>query len=385
MKFSNITGHSELKKHLARSVDEGRVSHAQLFVGTSGSGALPLALAYAQYVNCTARTHGDSHGNSYGDSHGDSCGECPSCRKIALLAHPDLHFVFPVNSASKSGSSKPTSDAFLPQWRELWSATDGLFDEQMWYGALAMENQQGLITRAEADEIVRKLSFKSFEAQYKVVIIWLPEKMRAEAANTLLKILEEPWERTLFLLVSASPEQLLPTILSRTQQIAVPAVSDADVAGKYGEEITRLAAGDLIRARVLASEGSGASTSASDEENFELFASLMRLSYNDKHVELLEWAETVAATGREEQKRLLQYGIRLLRETYMLSAGMDEITNLWGGEREFCARFSPFIGNHNIERLVAEMELALLHITRNGNPKIVFAHFALVVSKLIVK
>lgn len=378
MRFKDITGHGELKRQLAAGVDEGRVSHAQLFTGSSGYGTLPLALAYAQYVNCTDRRDGDS------------CGECPSCRKIAQLAHPDLHFAFPVNS-TKSGSSKPTSDAFLPQWRELWSATTGLFDEQMWYRTINIENQQGIITRNEADEIVRKLSFKSFEALYKVVVVWMPERMRTEAANALLKILEEPWDRTLFLLVSADPGKLLPTILSRTQQVSVPGVEQQDMevylGGRYGlspercAEIARLASGDLLEAGRLAG-GEGTDTR---EEYFELFVQLMRLSYNDKHMELLEWADTVAAMGREEQKRLLQYSVRMLRENYMLHAGMDNITTLWGEELKFSRNFSPFIGNHNIESLVSEMELALAQVAQNGNPKIIFAHFALTVSKQIVK
>ncbi len=376
MKFSEIAGHSELKRRLAKGVDEGRVSHAQLFTGASGAGTLPLALAYAQYVNCTDRRDGDS------------CGECPACRKIAQLAHPDLHFVFPVNS-TKGGSQKPLSDAFLPQWRELWAATGGVFDEAMWYRAIDIENQQGIITRNEADEVIRKLSFKSFEARYKVMIVWLPERMRTEAANTLLKILEEPWERTLFLLVSEAPDKLLPTILSRTQQVAVPGVEQEDteewlrakfdLPGDEAADVARLAGGDLIEARRLA-EGAG---SEATEQYFDLFTQLMRLSYNDKHMELLEWADNVAAMGREEQKRLLQYSVRMLRENYMLNAGMDGITNLWGEELKFSRNFSPFIGNHNIESLVSEIELALAHIGQNGNPRMVFTHFALMVSKQI--
>jgi DNA polymerase-3 subunit delta' len=339
MRFADVEGHEELKRQLAAGVDAGRVSHAQLFAGASASGALPLALAYAQYVNCTARRDGDS------------CGECASCRKYGALAHPDLHFVYPVNSASKSGSQKPLSDAFLPQWRELWERTGGVFDEAAWYGAIAIENQQGLITRNEADETVRKLSFKSFEARYKVVVVWLPERMRTEAANALLKILEEPWERTLFLLVSAEPESLLPTILSRLQRV--------DVAG--------------------------GATWEGDGEFFELFAQLMRHAYGDKHMELLEWAESVAAMGREWQKRFLQYSVRMVRENYMLNAGMDSTVGLRGGELDFARKFSPFIANHNVEALAGEMELALAQVAQNGNAKMIFAHFALTVSKLIVR
>lgn len=380
MRFEDIVGQSRLKSMLVRGVDQGRVSHAQLFAGISGGGALPLALAYAQYLNCTARTEGDS------------CGTCPSCLKISELVHPDLHFVFPVNSPKGSGgSTKPTSDHFLTQWRETVIGSGGYFDEQRWYEAINIDNQQGIITKNEAEEIIRKLSFKSFEAKYKIMLIWLPERMRSEAANSLLKILEEPWERTVFLLVSGSPERLLTTIISRTQEVAVPRIDTEHVEcymiEKYGIEasraanIARLCSGDLIEAKRLLD----AEQEQSAEENFNYFVQLMRLSYNDKHMELLEWAENVADLGREQQKRLLQNSIRLLRNSYMINAGMDEIAYLWGAELEFCKKFAPFIGNHNIEKLVSQIELTIAQIAQNGNPKIIFAHFALTVSKQIVR
>ena len=233
MRFADVIGQEEVKAMLRRSVGEGRVSHAQLFTGDSGRGTLPLALAYVQYINCTDRHDGDS------------CGRCPSCIKMAELVHPDVHFVFPTNT-SRSGSQKPMSDAFLPQWREAVLTTGGYFDEQMWYGRIGLDNQQGLIAKREADEIIRKLSFKAFEAEYKAVVIWLPEKMGVEASNGLLKILEEPWDKTLFLLVSVAPQMLLPTILSRVQEVGVPPVGADDMerwlAGTYGMETQKAAA-----------------------------------------------------------------------------------------------------------------------------------------------
>ncbi len=380
MKFSDCIGQRELALHLMRSADGGRVSHAQIFTGASGRGTLPLALAYAQYLNCT------------GEKHGDSCGSCPSCVKMEALAHPDLHFVFPVNSASKSSSGqKPGSDAFLPQWRQAITSSGGYFDEQEWYRAIEIENQQGIISRAEADEVMRKLSFKSFEGKYKTVVVWLPERMRAEAANALLKILEEPWERTLFLLVSEEPRFLLQTILSRVQEVAVPCVSAEDIERWLVEKhasglarataTARLAGGDLIAARRLTAEESD----GPQQEYFELFKQLMRFSFNDKHMELIEWADVVCGLGREEQKRFLAYSARLLRDSYMMGAGMQDISYLSGAEEEFCLRFAPFIGNHNIEALTAEMTLAWEQVARNGNPRIIFPHFALAVSKMIVR
>lgn len=380
MKFAEVLGQEEMKALLRRSVDEGRVSHAQLFSGATGFGTLPLAIAYVQYLNCRDR------------SGGDSCGVCPSCVKTAELAHPDLHFVVPTNAPKGSGASqKPVSDNFLPQWREIFRETGGYFTEQEWYDAIGLDNQQGLIAKREADEVIRKLSFKSFEAEYKCVVVWLPEKMGEEAANSLLKILEEPWEKTLFLLVSEAPARLLPTILSRTQETSVPPVGEEALEryamenGRAGAEQARAAArlsgGSLTELKKLLS----ATGEENVRDNFEYFAGLMRYSYGDKHLELLQWAETLASLGRENQKRFLEYSTAMLRESYMISAGLEEISYLWGGEMEFCRKFAPYINNGNIERLAEENRLALLHITQNGNPKIVFTHYALTVSKMIGK
>lgn len=379
MRFCDVVGQKELKEHLVRAADEGRVSHAQLFSGRSGYGTLPLALAYAQYVNCTDRHDGDS------------CGQCASCRKMAALEHADLHFVMPVNKSSKKSGEAVLSSAFLPQWRRMVLDSGGYFSEQEWYERIELNNQQGLISKADADEIIRTLSFKSFEAEYKVVVVWLPERMRTEAANTILKILEEPWEKTLFLLVSVSAQQLLPTILSRTQQVTVGGIEPEEleryVRSAYGADdikahsVARLACGDLLEVRRIMSEGE----KAAEDEDFGLFVQLMRLSYNDKHLELIQWADTVAGLGRERQKQFLVSALRLLRESYMLNAGMDDISYLWGAERDFCIKFSPFIGNHNIENIVREIEDAIAQISQNGNAAIVFTHFALSVSKQIVR
>lgn len=367
-----------MKRRLAAGAAGGRFGHAMLFSGNSGHGALPLAHAFAQYINCEAPVDGDS------------CGVCSSCVKTAGLAHPDLHFVFPVANVRGNSTVKATSDLYLNQWRELYKATGGYFSEADWYGAMGIENQQGFISRAEADEVIRKLSFKPYENGYKVMIVWLPEKMRVEAANGLLKILEEPWEKTVFLMVSQSPSRLLPTITSRLQEIHVPGVADADMAALLSERcglqgtrldhVVRLACGDVLEALSLAGrEGE------SDAEFFEYFAALMRLSYNDRHMELLDWGDRMAAMGREQQKRFLAYCMRMVRENYMMNAGLDGITYLWGGELDFSRRFSPFIGNHNVEQLAGEIEAAVAHIGQNGNPRIVFPHFALAVSKLIVR
>lgn len=379
MRFSDVIGHSEIKERLRRAVDQGRVSHAQLFAGECGGGALPMALAYAQYVNCLNRHDGDS------------CGECASCRKIAELAHPDLHFVFPVNKQGKKSNERVMSGDFLKQWREQIISTGGYFDEVMWSEKLDLgKTLKPLINIHDANEIVRTMSFKSFEGEYKIVLVWLPELMNVEAANTLLKILEEPWPRTLFLLVSRQPQRLLTTITSRTQEVAVPRIATEDLVEELvsesglerarAEQLARLACGDLIEARRMAG-GSEQSSAAS----FDMFCTLMRLSYSNKHLDLLDWAESFAALTRDRQIAFFGEALRLLRESYMLNAGMAQISYLWAEEAAFCSKFAPFVGNHNIEQLVAEIERARAQIVQNGNPLIVATHFALAISKLIVK
>ena len=378
MRFADIIGQDDLKRHLAQSVDAGRVSHAQLFTGLSGSGALALAVAYVQYLCCRHRRDGDS------------CGECPDCKQIASLAHPDLHLVFPVNKQGKKSGEVMRSDEFLPLFRTLFDERGGYVSPQDWYDRLDLgKTLKGMIAAREADEIIRKLSFKSFEADYKTMLIWLPEAMNEEAANKILKILEEPWERTLFILVSEQPDRLLPTIISRTQEVCVPRIApdvlERVAAGKgdsdplQARNMARLAGGDLLELNHLVAGESDALR----KENFDLFCGLMRLSYNDKHLELVSWAEDAAQLSREQQRAFLRDAARLLRESYMLHAGIREISYLWGEELAFCSKFAPFVGSQNIEPLIAEIESASAQIAQNGNPTVVFTHFALSVSKMI--
>lgn len=378
MRFADIIGQEDLKRHLARSVDAGRVSHAQLFTGASGYGSLALAVAYVQYLCCRHRHDGDS------------CGECPDCRQIEALAHPDLHLVFPVNKQGKKSGEAMLSDEFLPQFRELFTERHGYFTSQEWYDRLDLgKTLKGMISAREADEIIRKLSFKSFESDYKTMLVWLPETMNEEASNKILKILEEPWERTLFLLVSEQPDRLLPTILSRTQEVNVPRIApevlEAETARRgvsdalQARNMARLAGGDLLELEHLVAGESD----ALQKENFDLFCGLMRLSYNDKHLELIGWAESVAQLSREQQRAFLRNAARLLRESFMLHAGIPQIGYLWGEELAFCRKFAPYVGTRNIESLIAEIERAGAQIAQNGNPTIVFTHFALTVSKMI--
>jgi DNA polymerase-3 subunit delta' len=377
MRFADIIGHDALKARLRAQIDAGRVSHAQLFTGDAGYGSLPLALAYVQYLFCPHRHDGDS------------CGECPSCQQIEALAHPDLHFVYPVNKREKKAGEVVISDMFIDKWRAIWQRNSGIFSAEEWYSDLDLgKTMKGLISAKESEEIIRKLQFKSYSAEYKAMIIWLPEAMNQEAANKILKILEEPWEKTLFILVSEQPELLLQTITSRTQEVTVGRIDVATLQGVAMREgkaqdvaynIARLAGGSMLELRELLR----GATDESRALSFELFTRLMRLSYNDKHLELFEWADDIAALTREGQRQFFLHAVRLLRESYMLHAGLGAISYLWGEERDFCVKFAPFIGNQNIEILVEEIERAMLQIQQNGSPRIVFTHFALAVSKQI--
>ena len=375
MRFADIIGQQQLKRQLVESIERGRISHAQLFSGAAGAGTLPLALAYAQYLNCQNRHDGDS------------CGECPACVKMQQLAHPDLHIVFPVNKQGKKSDEVVLSSDFMDLWREIVSQTGGYFTRQQWNDRLDLgKTLKGMISAREADEIIRRLSFKSFESEYKIMIIWQPESMNEAAANKILKILEEPWEKTIFLLITERGDLLLPTIISRTQEVAVPRLKVEDLIPLAGcddkvqaANMARLAAGDVIEMRRIA----GGGEDALRHDCFDMFCRLMRLSYNDKHLELMDWADEVATLPREQQRSLLIHSARLLRESYMLHAGLGSISYLWGEEADFCNKFAPFIGNQNVEFILDQIELAMRQVSQNGNSRIIFTHFALAVSKTI--
>ncbi len=378
MRFADIIGHEALKERLRQSINGGRIPHAQLFTGEAGYGTLPLALAYIQYLNCEQR----------GES--DSCGICPSCHQMRELAHPDLHIVMPVNKQGKKSGESVLSDDFIALWRTQMERCGGYLEPEKWYEAMDLgKTLKGVISAREADEVIKRLSFKSFTSGYKAMVIWLPEMMNEQAANKLLKILEEPWDGTLFILVSERAEALLPTILSRTQQLTVPQI-EVPVLQQYAAEhgvadvtqqqsYAHLAAGNILELqRLISGEGVG-----QREEFFELFTRLMRLSYNDKHMELMAWAEDVAQLSRADQLGMLKYSLIMLREAYIRHAGLQKICYTWGAEAEFCTKFAPFIGNENIEFLIGQIEEAIAQITQNANPTILFTHFALVVSKEI--
>lgn len=374
MYFKDIIGQETVKQRLRLEVREGRVPHAQLFAGPEGTGALPLAIAYARFLLCTRR----------GEE--DACGTCPSCVKLNKLAHPDLHFVFPV--VKRKGGGDTVSDDYIREWRELAISTP-YFGMNHWLDAMGAENQQAQIFVKESDELVRKLSLKSSEGGYKVVIIWLPEKMKVECANKLLKLLEEPPAQTVFLLVSEEPDRILPTILSRTQRINVPRLEDAEIAEalkvRFGlqdtdaAETARLAEGSYLQALEIIH------LSEDTQLFFGLFVSLMRLAYQRKVKEMREWSDTVAAMGRERQKDFLTYCQRMVRESFVSNFHRKEMNYMNHEEENFTIRFAPFINERNVMGITDELAEAQTHIEQNVNPRMVFFDFALKMIVLLIQ
>ena len=395
MFFRDVVGQKEVKERLIRSVKEERVSHALMLSGQEGSGAFNLAFAFAQYVSC--RNRGED----------DSCGTCPSCHKYLKMIHPDLHFVFPVvpvkkgsrDSATQTGSNEegakkikePTSDDFIREWREF-VLNRSYFTLNGWLSYLESEKSQGLIYTRESDLILRKLSLKSFEAEYKVMIIWLPERMHISCANKLLKLLEEPPAKTLFLLVTENEEQIIGTIRSRSQLIRVPAIDDESlrqaleamdgVTSEMAEEAANLASGNYIKALECLYP---------DEDSAMFFARLQEMmrfawgvrSDGGKVLELVRWAEDMAGLGRERQKNFFEFSLRLIREYFVMNLKNEALVRLNSKEREWGMKFSPYINERNIIPVSREFEASYKHISMNGNPKIIFLDTALRMVKLV--
>ena len=374
MYFKDILGQEEAKERLIQNVKEGKIAHAQLFCGGEGIGKLPLAIAYARYLSC--QNPNDE----------DACGKCPNCVKFDKLAHPDLHFVFPV--VKKKSSKDTVSDDYLPEWRELLKDTP-YFNLPMWLQAMGTENQQALIYVKESDEIIRKLSLKSSQGGYKIMIIWMPEKMNTECSNKLLKLLEEPPAQTLFLLVSEEPDALLTTIQSRTQRFQLHGIQEeaiaTELAQSYGVQqedaahIAHLSAGNFLKAleTIHLNEDS--------KQFFELFVNLMRLAYQRKIREMKQWSETLAAMGREKQKNFLNYCQQMLRENFIYNFRDSSLVYMNAEERNFSSRFAPFVNEKNVIGIMNELSEAQRHIEQNVNAKMVFFDFALKMIVLLVQ
>ncbi|SMC70198.1 DNA polymerase III subunit [Pedobacter africanus] len=368
MQFKEIIGQENIKQQLIQTVAENRISHAQLFLSCDGSGALPLAIAYAQYINCLDKKADDS------------CGECSSCRKYERYIHPDLHFSYPF-FASKD--VRVAVDV-LEEWRSMLLA-DPYFDIDIWRSKLSAENKQANINIAECHDIIKKLSYKAFEAKTKVLIMWLPEYLDKEG-NALLKIIEEPPQNTLFILVANNQEQILSTLLSRTQIVKIPKLSYAIVENYLMEghglpenqatEYSFLADGNLIEAKSLVSN--------TQNENADKFAEWLRMGYGNRVLDLTGFVEQIAGWGRENQKNFLKYGISFLRECSLLLSGAEALVKLPPRVLETAKKLATHVLDLNMaDAIISELEQAHYHIERNANPKILFLDVSLQLVKII--
>ena len=374
MQFKDIVGQEKVKKKLILSVQENRVPHAQLFLGPSGNGKLPLALAYAQYILCPHRTATDS------------CGVCPSCQKIGKLTHPDLHFVMPTTT-TKSVKSNPESDLFMGEWREYVTQKEGYVDASSWYEFLEVENKQGYISVRDAATLLRKLSFKAYEGEYKIAIIWMAEKMRPDTANKLLKLLEEPPEKTLFILIAEDQEELLATIRSRTTLVKMPRIAQESIKAalvqrlgcteQQATDAAIVAEGSWIKAIELVQD-------AEDQKYyFRTFQPWMRLCFKAAVSELIDFSNNIKSIGRERQKQLLEYGLGIVRNSLLFNNNLASLVMLPEEEKKFNSGFAPFVKPANILQIADLLEEASRQIERNGYAPIIFLDTSFKMTKLL--
>ncbi len=385
MLFSEIIGQKAIKERLIRSVREKRIPHAQMFHGQEGIGKLALALAYGQYISCENRTENDA------------CGLCPSCVKYAKLAHPDLHFVFPI--IKPANKTTVVCDDFIQEFREAF-LENPYMNANEWFDKISKDSKQGIIYSNESQEIIRKLNLKTYESEYKVMIIWLPEKMHLACANKLLKFLEEPPAKTVFLLVSDRPETIISTILSRAQQIFIPPLATEDIiaalqtdeqtsnAKQDVQHIARIANGSYLKAKNLWLDRQ------EQQQYFETFKNIMRDAWmvgNKRNYASLKTlrklSEDIAQSsyGRERQKGFLVYAQHMLRENFILNLQETELNYLDQQEMAFSENFSAFIHAGNIEALMYEFNLAQRHIEQNVNARMVFFDLMLKIIVLLKK
>jgi DNA polymerase-3 subunit delta' len=379
MLFSEILGQEHLKNHLTRSADNARIPHAQLFVGGEGTGTLPMAIAYAQYILCLNTRGENIDGN-------DSCN-----LKFKNFSHPDLHFAFPVTTNDRV-KSKPVSKNFLAEWRQLLNQQPygNLFD---WYKLLGVDNKQGQIGVDEAHEIVKSLSLKSYEGGYKVMLIWMAEKMNIACSNKLLKLIEEPPDKTIFILIAEDEEQIISTVRSRCQILHFPPLSEDTIKNALIKNYDL----EIPEAAKIAHQANGNYNKAcdlmyqdSEDLQFETwFIFWIRSAFKAKgnktaiH-DLISWSEEIAKTGRETQKQFLLFCLDFFRQALLLNYGADQLVYLNPKSRDFdIGKFAPFVHESNILQIRDELQDAIYHIERNGNSKIILTDLSIKLTRLL--
>lgn len=378
MKFSEVIGQQQVAERLQQLADQQRVPHAIMICGPQGAGKMALAIAFASYLL------GERE-----DETQIAEKERNSVAMVRKLEHPDLHFSFPVfKTKSMSADHKVTSDDFMKDWLQFIKQGP-YFTLNQWTGTIGVENQQTKIYVGESDLLTRKLSLTASQGGYKVAIIWLPEKMNAECANKMLKLLEEPTPRTVFILVPEEPEKIIETIRSRTQQIYIKAIQQEEIKKalikqrgideQNATRIARMANGNWLKAlEELDSENE-------KRQFLELFISLMRLTYTKQLGELKTWSENVASLGREKQKRMMEYFLHMVRENFMYNFNQPQLSYMTQDEENFASKFAPFINEANVIQITEQMQRTIPEITQNANPKILFYDMALQLIILIRK
>ena len=371
MRFQDIPGLDEVKNKLIEAVKVDHVAHAQLFLGAEGSANLPMALAFAAYLNCENKQENDA------------CGECSSCVKQAKHIHPDVHFVFPTAATPKIKREDATSEKFLKEWRDylLKSPYGNVSDWSFHFG---WENKQLLIPRQESRNIITNLSLKAFEGKYKVMLIWLPELMNSNAANGILKVLEEPPEKTIFLMVSNDENKLLTTIRSRVQLMKIPSFTDENilstvskvegVSTERAQEITYLAEGNMREALHLVQGGQDAMGVQ--------FKQWMRLCFTYDFQALVKMTDEFQSGGKEFQKGLLNTGSKVMRDALIHGFGVSELERIPDAEKDFVANFSKVFNAEKVAEVIPKIEEANYHIERNANPKILFLDLSLAIAQI---
>ena len=374
MRFSDTPGLNGIKQKLLRSIETGKIAHAQLFAGPSGSANLALALSYAALLNCTDRKEDDS------------CGECPSCQKISKLIHPDLHFVFPVSSAKNKTGKDVVSDTFITDFRSFVEKNPygGTTEWSMEFGG---ENKQLNISREESRNIVKKLTLKPYEGEYKIMIIWLAEYLHPSAANALLKLLEEPPEKTVFLLVTNDYEKIIGTILSRVQMLKIRGFKNEEISAFLSEhydinkdraaQLAGAASGDMNYAISLLNEV--------EDDSQQRFQEWMRICFRRQLDHMVNWADEFSKQNKIHQKGLLQYGMSVVRNALMIQNGGEEVVTVSIPEYEFAKNFAGSQSMEKLEHLYSYFNTSLYHLERNANPKILFMDTSLQIFSVFSK
>ncbi len=378
MAFTEIIGQNHLKSHLSTSVENGRIPHAQILSGINGSGLLTLAIAYASEL--LSRQY-QKESQEY----------MATSNKVKKLIHPDLHFVYPVNT-NDNIKKNAISDNYASEWREfvLQNPYASLFE---WMQFIGVEKKQGNISKYEAESISKKLSLKAYEGGYKVMIIWMAENMNMECANKILKLVEEPSDKTVLLLLTENEGQIISTIRSRCQALQVPPLSENDIAStlisrhavseNIAAQIAIRAQGDYNRALQLKDE-------TGEEKVFEKWfiiwvRSAFRAKGNKQAINhLLDWSDEIAKQGRETQKKFILYCTELFRQALLKNYNADSLIFFKSNDPTFAIeKFAPFVHQNNIFEITSALEEALYHIERNGNAKIIFTDLSIQLTRLI--